>query len=89
MAKVRIFSTVPPLISCFALNITENTIFVLLLKSIFMFFFQDARQPDGSKFPLARRDEVLNFIGHQVVKDQTTGGRDYFKIEENWLNIYG
>jgi hypothetical protein len=38
--------------------------------------------------PLARRDEVLNVIGHQVVKDQTTGGRGYFKIEENWLNIY-
>ena len=38
--------------------------------------------------PLARRDEVLQFIGTQVVKDQTTGGRGYFKIEGNWLNIY-
>lgn len=38
--------------------------------------------------PLARRDEVLNFIGRQVVKDQTTGGRGYFKIEGDWLHIY-
>lgn len=38
--------------------------------------------------PLSRRDEVLDFIGRQVVKDQTTGGRGYFKIEQNWLNIY-
>ena len=37
---------------------------------------------------LERRDEVLNFIGHQVVKDQTTGGRGHFKIEGSWLNIY-
>ncbi len=34
------------------------------------------------------RDNVLNFIGQQVVKDQTTGGGGYFKIESNWLNIY-
>lgn len=38
--------------------------------------------------PPSGRDEVLNFIGRQVVKDQTTGGNGYFKIEENWLNIY-
>lgn len=41
-----------------------------------------------TKLPLARREEVLDFIGQQVVKDQTTGGRGYFKIEGNWLNIY-
>lgn len=38
--------------------------------------------------PVARRDEVLNFIGLQVVKDQTLGGMGSFKIENNWLNIY-
>jgi hypothetical protein len=38
--------------------------------------------------PLERREEVLNFIGQQVVKDQITGGLGYFKIEGNWLNIY-
>jgi hypothetical protein len=38
--------------------------------------------------PLDRRDEVLNFIGQQVVKDQTTGGRGSFKIEGDWINIY-
>jgi hypothetical protein len=41
-----------------------------------------------TKVPLARRDEILNFIGQQVVRDQTTGGRGSFKIEGNWLNIY-
>ncbi len=41
-----------------------------------------------TKLPLAQRDEVLDFIGHQVVKDQTTSGKGYFKIEGNWLNIY-
>lgn len=38
--------------------------------------------------PLARREEVLDFIGRQVVKDQTTGGKGRFKIEGNWLNVY-
>jgi len=38
--------------------------------------------------PLERRDEVLHFIGQQVVKDQTTNGRGSFKIEGNFLNIY-
>lgn len=38
--------------------------------------------------PLEGREEVLNFIGQQVVKDQVTGGLGYFKIEGNWLNIY-
>jgi hypothetical protein len=37
--------------------------------------------------PLARRDEVLHFIGQQVVKDQTTGGKGSFKVEGGWLNI--
>ncbi|MEO6040181.1 MAG: hypothetical protein ABIQ93_17335 [Saprospiraceae bacterium] len=38
--------------------------------------------------PLARRDEVLNFMGRQVVKDQTSYGRGSFKIEKDFLNIY-
>jgi len=41
-----------------------------------------------TKLPLARREEVLNFIGQQVVKDQTTSGTGYFRIEGDWLNIY-
>lgn len=41
-----------------------------------------------TKIPSARRDEVLHFIGQQVVKDQTKGGLGYFKIEDDWLNIY-
>lgn len=36
--------------------------------------------------PVERRDEVLNFIGEQIVRDQTQGGS--FKIEGNWMNIY-
>ena len=39
--------------------------------------------------PLARRDEVLHFIGQQVVKDQTTDGKGSFKVEGGWLNVYG
>ena len=38
--------------------------------------------------PFIRREEVLNFIGQQVVKDQTSSGTGYFKIEGDWLNIY-
>jgi hypothetical protein len=38
--------------------------------------------------PLARRDEVLDAIGQQVVRDQTNGGRGHFKIEGDWLHIY-
>ncbi len=38
--------------------------------------------------PLARRDEVLQFIGRQVVKDKTTGGFGSFRIEGKFLNIY-
>lgn len=38
--------------------------------------------------PLEQREEVLNLIGQQVVKDQTTNGRGSFKIEGNFLNIY-
>ena len=41
-----------------------------------------------TQIPLERRDEVLGFIGQQVVRDQTTGGHGSFKIEGNWLNIY-
>ncbi|HOY04231.1 MAG TPA: hypothetical protein PLO67_02450 [Saprospiraceae bacterium] len=36
--------------------------------------------------PVAQRDEVLHFIGEQVVHDQARGGS--FKIEGNWMNIY-
>lgn len=37
--------------------------------------------------PLERRDEVLAFVGRQVAKDKTRNGS--FRIEGNWLNIYG
>ncbi len=37
--------------------------------------------------PLSQRDEVLDFIGQQVVKDQTTDGKGSFKVEGGWLNI--
>ncbi len=47
-----------------------------------------AKWEKETKLPLARREEVLNFIGRQVVKDQTTNGRGHFKIEGDWLNIY-
>jgi len=40
-----------------------------------------------TSLPLARRESVLQFIGQQVVKDQTSSGTGYFKIEGNWLNI--
>lgn len=38
--------------------------------------------------PPNRREAVLHFIGEQVVKDQTTFGAGYYKIEGDWLNIY-
>lgn len=38
--------------------------------------------------PLERRSEILDFIGRQIVQDQTTNGRGYFKIEGNFINIY-
>lgn len=38
--------------------------------------------------PLSRRDEVLDFIGLRVVRDQVTGGRGYFRVEGDWLQIY-
>jgi hypothetical protein len=38
--------------------------------------------------PLARRDEVLRWIGERVVQDQTVGGSGRFAIEGNALNIY-
>ena len=43
---------------------------------------------DETGLPLTRREEVLHFIGGQVVKDQTSSGTGYFKIEGDWLNIY-
>lgn len=43
---------------------------------------------DHTGLSLAHRDEVLDFIGRQVVNDQTSGGKGYFKIEGDWLNIY-
>lgn len=45
---------------------------------------QDWQKHTG--LPVEQRDEVLNFIGEQVVRDQTQRGS--FKIEGNWLNIY-
>ncbi|QQS28621.1 MAG: hypothetical protein IPM47_17495 [Sphingobacteriales bacterium] len=38
--------------------------------------------------PIAKREETIQFIGNKVVADQTTGGKGYFKIEGNSLNIY-
>lgn len=42
----------------------------------------------ATQLPLAQRDEVLGFIGRQVVKDQTSGGKGRFKIEGDLLRIY-
>lgn len=39
--------------------------------------------------PLSQREEVLDFIGQQVVNDQTTDGKGSFKVEGGWLNVYG
>lgn len=41
----------------------------------------------ATSLPLARREEVLESIGRQVVLDKT-GGRGSFKLEGNWLQIY-
>jgi hypothetical protein len=38
--------------------------------------------------PLAQRDAVVEWIGRQVVRDQTTGGTGRFAVEGDWLNIY-
>ena len=38
--------------------------------------------------PLTRRDEVLNEIGTQVVKDQVWSGIGYYRIEGDAINIY-
>jgi hypothetical protein len=38
--------------------------------------------------PLDRRDAVVQWIGRQVVRDQTTGGRGRFAVEGDWLNVY-
>ncbi len=43
---------------------------------------------DHTGLPLARREEILDFIGRQLMKDQTTLGRGYYRIEGNFLNIY-
>lgn len=37
---------------------------------------------------LEKRDEVLNFIGNQVVKDQTINGQGSFKIEGDFIVVY-
>lgn len=41
----------------------------------------------ATSLPLSRRDEILQSIGRQLVIDKT-GGRGYFKIEGQWLQIY-
>jgi hypothetical protein len=38
--------------------------------------------------PRDQRDAVIQWIGRQVVRDQTTDGTGRFEIENNWLNIY-
>ena len=38
--------------------------------------------------PLARREEVLDFIGRQVVKDQVSSGNGYFRVEGEWLGVF-
>lgn len=42
----------------------------------------------ATNLPLALREQTLQVIGHQVVKDQVSSGKGYFKIEGNWLYIY-
>lgn len=39
--------------------------------------------------PLAQRDDVIQWIGRQVVRDQTRDGSGRFEIDGNWLNLYG
>ena len=36
--------------------------------------------------PLSSRDEILTFVGSQIVKDQTSRG--HFKIANNFIEIY-
>lgn len=51
-------------------------------------FIPDAESWEtATSLPLSRREEVLESIGRQVVKDKT-GGRGHFKIEGYWLQIY-
>jgi hypothetical protein len=37
--------------------------------------------------PLSRRDEILHFVGENVIKDKYSFGRRY-EIVDNWINIY-
>lgn len=37
--------------------------------------------------PLSRRDEILHFVGKNVIKDKYSFGRRY-EIVDNWINIY-
>jgi hypothetical protein len=37
--------------------------------------------------PLSRRDEILNFVGKNVINDKYSFGRRY-EIGDDWLNIY-
>lgn len=51
-------------------------------------FIPDAESWEkATSLPLARRNEILESIGRQVVLDKT-GGRGSFKIEGRWLQIY-
>jgi len=38
--------------------------------------------------PVERREEVLQYVGRQVIRDEANNGSATFKIEGNWLNIY-
>ncbi|MCF0056052.1 hypothetical protein [Dyadobacter sp. CY356] len=39
-----------------------------------------------TKIPLSRREEILGFIGEQVIKDKLSG-EGYFLIDDNILSI--
>lgn len=36
---------------------------------------------------LSKREEILHFVGKNVIKDKFTGSRSY-EIDDNWINIY-
>jgi hypothetical protein len=38
--------------------------------------------------PVERREEVIQFIGRQVIKDQTSNGLGTYKLQNGFLNIY-
>jgi hypothetical protein len=44
--------------------------------------------PRHTGLPQDQRDGVIEWIGRQVVRDQTTGGKGRYEVEGNWLNIY-